>query len=72
MVDKKQQRAADCIAQHIKTFGEQSLSGIRADFGAPCTECQYIRQCDYEWYDIMKPILENSNVKISTDLSECI
>lgn len=65
MVDTKPQRAIDCMAQHIKTFREQSLKGIKADFGEPCAECPHSCQCSYQWLDIMEPILDNSNIKIS-------
>lgn len=59
-----QQKAIDCMAQHIKTFREQFLRGGKADFGEPCNECRYNRQCNYEWLEIMQPFLENSSVEI--------
>lgn len=70
MLNTEQQMAADCMAQHIKTFREQFLRGEQADFGTPCSECQYNRRCNYEWLSIMQPLLENSSVEISMALSE--
>lgn len=65
MLNLEQQMAADCMAQHIKTFREQFLRDEQANFGMPCSECRYNFQCNYKWLEIMQPILEESNVKIN-------
>lgn len=70
MLNTECQKAADCMAQHIKTFRGQFLREEKADFGAPCSECRYNHQCNYEWLKIMQPILENSSVEISMVLTE--
>lgn len=66
----ERQKAADCMAQHIKTFRNQCMNNEFADFGVPCAECQYNHQCDFEWLTVMQPILKNSSVKISMVLKE--
>lgn len=59
-----QQKAIDCMAQHIKAFRKQFLREEKADFGEPCNECRYNCQCNYGWLEIMQPFLEKSCVEI--------
>lgn len=65
----RQQLAIDCMAQHIKEFLTQSAGKEQADFGKTCGDnCPMWRngQCkDFDWLKNMKPILNQSRVKIS-------
>lgn len=61
---KFEQQTIDCIAQHIKTFHEQSKQQIIADFGEPCTNCEYGKICNLDWLAKMKPLFEKSDVMI--------
>lgn len=61
----KEQLAIDCMVQHIKVFLEQSKEKRQADFGEPCERCKYADNCNFDWLSVMKPILEQSNVKIN-------
>lgn len=70
MPDTKKKMATDCMAQHIKIFREQSLKDEKADFGRPCSECQYNHRCSFEWLEIMQPILEKTSVEINMVLTE--
>lgn len=64
-----EQLAIDCMTQHIKEFLTQSVGKEQADFGKPCGDnCPMWRngQCkDFDWLKNMKPILNQSRVKIS-------
>ena len=61
----KEQVAIDCMVQNIKVFLEQSTEKRQADFGEPCERCRYAGNCNFDWLSVMKPILEQSNVKIN-------
>lgn len=66
------QRAIDCAVQHIKVFREQALVGMVADLGEPCEKCDYVNDCDVQWFSILSPLLEQSNIKISMVVQEQI
>lgn len=61
----KEQLAIDCMVQNIKVFLEQATEKRQADFGEPCERCRYAGNCNFDWLSVMKPILEQSNVKIN-------
>lgn len=61
-MDKK---AIDCIMQHIKTFHDQAVDEVVADFGEPCQTCPHVRNCSYDWLSVIEPIHSQSTVRIS-------
>jgi len=61
-MDKK---AIDCMVQHIKTFHDQAVDEVVADFGEPCQTCPHVRNCSYDWLSVIEPIHSQSTVKIS-------
>ncbi len=63
-------RANDCALQHIKVFREQALKGVIADFGEPCKDCIYRDKCKFEWFSVLSPLCEHSNIKIRMDVQE--
>ena len=66
-MDKK---AIDCMVQHVKTFHEQAVDEVVADFGEPCQTCIHIRNCNYDWLSVMKPLVSQSTVRISMLIQE--
>lgn len=62
--DYERQKANDCIIQHIHTFHEQSKYDSKADFGEPCRTCPYNGECNFDWLSVMKPLLDQSKIKI--------
>lgn len=62
--------ACDCALQHIKVFREQAVKGAIADFGEPCQKCVHREICKFDWFSILSPIRDHSNVKISMVVQE--
>ncbi len=60
-----EQKAVDCMVQHIKTFHTQALDAVVADFGEPCQTCRHIENCNYDWLSVMEPLLDKSAIRIS-------
>lgn len=65
-----EQKAIDCMVQHIKTFHEQAMDEVVADYGEPCQTCPHIKECNFDWISVMHPILSESTVKISMLIQE--
>lgn len=63
-MEKELIEAADCIAQHINSFINQTRKGQEADFGQPCADCMYRGECKFDWLSKMQPVLKYSNVKV--------
>lgn len=61
-MDKK---AIDCMVQHIKTFHDQAVDEVVADFGEPCQTCLHIEKCSHNWLSVMEPLLGQSAIRIS-------
>lgn len=64
-MDELEKIALDCMVQHLRTFYEQSVRGIIADFSEPCSKCSFNDSCNFDWINKMKPLLIQSDVKIS-------
>ena len=54
---------ATCISKHIQAYVDQSSENKPADFGVPCADCIYAKQCECDWYAKMKPILDRADNK---------
>lgn len=66
-MDKK---AIDCMVQHIKTFHNQAVTEVVADFGEPCQTCPHVENCSYNWLSVTETLLEQSAIRISMVYSE--
>lgn len=55
---EKEIKAIDCIAQHIGTFLNQASNRRAADFAEPCEKCKLDADCNFDWLEIMIPILK--------------
>jgi len=69
-VETADKQANDCALQHIQTFREQALKGAIADFGEPCQNCIHREACKFDWFSILSPLRNCSNVKISMAVQE--
>lgn len=64
-MEKEEQRALDCMVMHLRTFFCQAAEGRTADFGEPCERCKWGMGCNYDWINIMNPLLKQSQVDVS-------
>lgn len=55
---EKEIKAIDCMAQHIGTFLNQASNRWAADFAEPCEKCKLDADCNFDWLEIMIPILK--------------
>lgn len=53
-----------CIARHIKAYHRQCFDREIADFGEPCSDCEFYKTCKFDWFARMKPLFENTNITI--------
>ena len=53
-----------CIARHIKAYHRQCFDREIADFGEPCSDCEFCKTCKFDWFARMKPLFENTNITI--------
>lgn len=58
-------KAINCACRHIKEFRHKAAKGETADFGKPCSECEEVNECNYDWLNKMLPLFEESDTKIS-------
>lgn len=56
-------RAIDCMAQHVKYLIKQDSEGRQANFAEPCEKCPYATQCNFEWIEIMAPVMQHTKIK---------
>lgn len=64
-----EQRAIDCMVQHIKMFHIQACKEAAADFSEPCEKCPYADKCDFDWLSIMDPLHSKSSISINIQLA---
>lgn len=56
--------SADCIAQYLRVFHEQSVHGKPAAFEEACTTCKHAKNCKLDWLKKWKPLLDQTDVTI--------
>ena len=71
-MEKLPQKTIDCATSHIKALFEQAAFNEPADFGEPCEGCEYAIECKLDWLTALKPLLDQSNVKIKVGFQEGI
>ncbi len=50
-------KAINCMAQHIRVFRDQASNLMLADFAEPCKYCKFAKECNYDWMEIIIPVL---------------
>ena len=63
---KKKEKALDCMVQHVEIFHEQAMDEGTADFAEACQCCPYAGACSFNWLSIMRPLLDDSIIRIQT------
>lgn len=54
-----------CMAQHLRSFVEDSKHHRIADFGRPCATCEIRRNCDFDFYRKSDTLTELTGIRIS-------
>ena len=57
-----------CLCQHFAVWYEAIKQNSPPDFGAPCESCRNQEDCrqkGYPWMDMILPVLDAQNIKIS-------
>ncbi len=61
---KLKTETAVCATQHINALLRQSAMKKIADWGEPCADCKYSKECNYDWIARLKPLFEKANIPI--------
>lgn len=62
---KKDIAAIDCMARHIRALRTQCINNVKADFAEPCENCPNIDECNLDWVETMRPVLQyGTDVKV--------
>ena len=62
---KKDITAIDCMARHIRALRTQCINNVKADFAEPCENCPNIDECNLDWVETMRPVLQyGTDVKV--------
>lgn len=61
---KQIKKANNCALQHIQTFLDQACEGVIADFGEPCENCIHSRDCNFDWFSILHPLRNHTDIKL--------
>ena len=51
------EKTAECVTRHMQAFLDQSSERVKADFGKPCAECSYRKECKYKRREERKDIV---------------
>lgn len=66
---KKDITAINCMARHIRALRTQCENNAKADFAEPCRNCPYINECNFDWVETMRPVLQyGTDVKVMAPL----
>lgn len=52
--------AIDCAVRHISALFHQCAEHREADFGEPCSQCQYAPTCKFDFLNSLKPLFQRT------------
>lgn len=52
--------AIDCAVRHIRALHHQCVEHREADFGEPCSQCQYTSKCNCDFLNTLEPLLRHT------------
>ena len=52
--------AIDCAVRHISAIFHQCAEHREADFGEPCSQCQYAPTCKFDFLNSLKPLFQRT------------
>ena len=52
--------AIDCAIRHIHALYHQCAEHREADFGEPCSQCQYMSKCNCDFLNTLKPLFRHT------------
>lgn len=60
LIISREKVAIDCAVRHIYALYHQCIEHKEADFGEPCSQCQYMPECNCDFINKLEPLLRHT------------